>query len=62
MRFPLDAFQEHKAVVEALPQPRLFRRDLDIPVVGNGTADVLAFQILFGHPDVFHADPSNRSV
>ena len=50
----LGAFQEHKTVVKALREPRLLRRDLYILVVGNGTADVLAFNVLLCNSDVFH--------
>ena len=56
---PFHAFEKDQSLVQALGQPGLFGGDLHILIVGDGTADVLLFQILLCDADVFHMLPSS---
>ena len=46
--------QKNKSLIKSVCQPGLLRRNLHILIIGNGTADVLLFQIILCDSDIFH--------
>ena len=50
----LHALEKNKSFIKSVCQPSLLRRNLHVLIIGNGTADVLLFQIILCNSDILH--------
>ena len=51
---PLHTLEKNKPFIKSVCQPSLLRRNLHVLIIGNGTANVLLFQIILSNSDVLH--------